>query len=56
MCQKKECKYIQIVEYDEKGSKVYIHYDKDYRPVLIQYYSKAVGKCLDFEENLIKII
>jgi hypothetical protein len=37
MCQKKECCSIEIIEIHDKV-KVVIHYDKNEKPILIQYW------------------
>lgn len=37
MCQREDCKYICIYELDDHGTKVYIHYDKCYNPLWIEY-------------------
>lgn len=37
MCQKEECKSICYYELDDYGTKIYIHYDKMYNPIYIEY-------------------
>lgn len=49
MCLHEDCKFIEIIEIDDVGTKVYIHLDSNYRPILIQYWSARVGECLDFK-------
>lgn len=37
MCLNEKCKAICIYELDEYGTKVYIHYDKCFTPLWIEY-------------------
>jgi len=39
MCQLEECKSICIYELDDFSTKVYIHYDRCYTPIWIEYVS-----------------
>jgi hypothetical protein len=50
MCDHKECKYIEIIQIDDNGTKVYIHYNAKMRPIYIQYWSAKAGD-LDFIPN-----
>lgn len=47
MCRRKNCILIQIVEIQEE-EKLYVHYDKDFNPIWIQYYNSKNDKELTF--------
>jgi len=57
MCQLQECKSICIYELDDFSTKVYIHYDKCYTPIWIEYvkHGESVGSYFKGKENLGKI-
>lgn len=60
MCQQENCKYIEYYELDQYGTKIYIHFDKCYNPLWMEYVkrgeslgefypktdSKTITKCL----------
>jgi hypothetical protein len=50
MCQKKECKYIEIIEIED-GVKVMIHYNKQLEPIFIQYFDDNKKKVFEFEKT-----
>lgn len=37
MCGREDCKTICIYELDDYGTKIYIHFDKCYTPIWIEY-------------------
>jgi hypothetical protein len=43
MCQKKECRFVEIIEIHDK-IKVVIHYDENDKPILIQYWDERSSK------------
>jgi len=43
MCQLKDCQSICYYELDDYGTKVYIHYDKCYNPIWIEYCKNGVS-------------
>ena len=41
MCEHPECKVINIIEINDNGVKVVIHYNSDFEPILIQYWDDS---------------
>lgn len=48
MCNKKSCCNIEIIEIHKK-IKVVLHYNKDGRPILIQYWNDNRNICEDYK-------
>lgn len=41
MCQQENCKYIEYYELDDYGTKIYIHFDKNYNPLWMEYVKRG---------------
>lgn len=51
MCQKEECKLIEIIEIKD-GVKVVLHYNKYKEPIFIQYWDDNTDLDLSFHQDL----
>jgi hypothetical protein len=49
MCDKKSCKFISIIELNDEGEKIYIHYDKNWDCVFYQHYNPKTDLFREFE-------
>lgn len=48
MCQKKSCKFINIIELNDEGEKVYLHYNEKGDCVFFQHYNPKTDKFREF--------
>jgi hypothetical protein len=41
MCQQENCRFIEYYELDDHGTKIYIHFDKCFNPLWIEYVKRG---------------
>lgn len=52
MCEKSYCRFIEIIEINDKGDKIYLHYKEDcYSPFFIQFFGAEDLDLLSFDET-----
>lgn len=51
MCDKKSCSFISIIELNDEGEKIYIHYDKKWNCVFFQHYNPKTDLFREFERK-----
>tara|TARA_R110000824_G_C14992010_1_gene655309 strand:+ start:621 stop:794 length:174 start_codon:yes stop_codon:yes gene_type:complete len=50
MCEKAYCRFIEIIEINDEGDKIYMHYKEDEKsPFYIQFFGATDLKLLSFE-------
>ena len=52
MCEKAYCRFIEIIEINDEGDKIYMHYKEDEKsPFYIQFFGATDLKLLSFENR-----